>query len=402
MKKLTFAFVFAALAFTAAYIGGTAAGTDMSVLEKATYVYDPNNGRGGAPDPAVWPTQDVGTVPVQGAPGLGWGIADPDSAAQLLYVHLLSFLSGSPTSPNARNTASFSVRLRTSGGMPDTTPPWDPDDNVTGGRVILDDGSHRVELALARDPVSKARQVRLLGAPSSAPVIPFPWDNDFPNTYEIARDTNGDFVVTLTNGDSTVPNRVTSQRYSKDLTAITSGVPRVAWGMGLKGGGATFWQEAHVQVNSVEVSFASFLVTDLQVRVRASNGKILAKATFAPASGQTTDPSTQDVSLTLRRPSDSIAFWPTLYANPLSGFVFNGVDTYALSPAEKTRTGLQSFDIKNGAWAFNVVDTRTALSRLDYDKVFVEFRIGSQVGFQLCNMIENPLGSGNWKLGACQ
>ena len=372
-----------------------------TVLENADYVFPDVSGQGGAPDPAVWTTQQIGTVPVQGAPGLGWGIADPDSASQLLYGHVLSFLSGSPTSPNAKNTANFSVTLRTSGGMPDTTPPWDPDDNVTGGRVILDDGSHRVELALARDPVSKARPVRLLGAPSSAPVIPFPWDNDFPNTYEIARDTNGDFVVTLTNGDSTVPNRVTSQRYSKDLTAMTSGVPRVAWGMGLKGGGATFWQEAHAQVNSVEVSFASFLLTDLQVRARANNDKIQVKAIFIPASGQTTDPATQAVSLTLRRSADSSPFWPTLFGNPITGFTLNGVDTYALSPAEKTRTGLQAFDIKKGVWSFfTAVDTRTALSPLDYSQVLVEFRVGGQVGVQLVRMIENPLGSGNWRFSS--
>jgi len=46
------------------------------------------------------------------------------------------------------------------------------------------------------------------------------------------------------------------------------------------------------------------------------------------------------------------------------------------------------------------VDTRTALSPLDYSQVLVEFRVGGQVGVQLVRMIENPLGSGNWRFSS--
>lgn len=226
----------------------------------ADYTFPDPNTEDGGPDPAVWATEAVGTVPVQGAPGLGWGISDPDSVSQLLYSHLTPFLSANPADPAFANTATFRSTVVTS-AIPDNSGAFA--DNVVGWRMILDDGQQRVELALGRDPVTKARLVRLIDA-AAAPAIPFPWDNDFPNTYEIARQSNGDFVVTLTNGDSSAPNGTVTQSFPAGQTASSDGAPRFAWGVGLTGGGSSFWQSAHAEVHSPAVPFAAF---DVKVEV---------------------------------------------------------------------------------------------------------------------------------------
>ena len=221
-----------------------AAGT---LVERADYMYPDPVGPNGEPNPAVWSRQEVGQVPIQGVPGLGLGIADPGSGSQLLYQHPTAFLTGDPSNVNFTNQAILWATATTS-AVADNSSSFDGD--ATTWRLILDDGSHRVELALARHPVSRARLVRLQDA-AAAPAIPFPWDNDFPNRYEIARTSSGDAIVTLTNGDSSAPNRVVTQLYPANLTAPTNGIGRFAWGAGLVGGGASFWQEVHGGVFAV-------------------------------------------------------------------------------------------------------------------------------------------------------
>lgn len=365
----------------------------MSLKESADYLFvfpDPA-GRNGEPDPAVWSKRD--NLTPQPFAGVGLGISDPDNASSLIYFHATPFLTSNASSPDFKNTATFRGRVQVP-AVPDNSTAWV--NNALGWRLILDDGSRRGELALARDPGTKARQVRLEG--STAAPIPFPWDNAEANVYEISRLSSGDFVVTLTNADPAATNPIASVTVPAAQLPPTSGTAQFAWGMEETGGGSSFWQSTHGEVNSAEVNFASFLPTQVQVRTRDVNDKIKVSGNFSPASGVTLDPTTQPVTLTLKRGTDTTPFWPQAGVMPVNGFTFNGTDTYSISAAEKTRTGINAFDIKKG-WTFNCVDTDALLAVADYTQVLVEFRIGTNVGLALVRLVENPIGSGNWQLG---
>lgn len=360
-------------------VGGVTA-----VLDKATFTYDPANPS--EPDPAMW-TKSGTISPVFGADTLV--IVDPDSTSSLLYFHdassILSALQNN-------RTAGFRVALKCQDIL-DTSPAFDGD--IAGGRIILDDGTRRAELQFGRDPTANNARIIRLGASATGQPIAYKWDRSIFDTFEISRACDGKMTVTITSSDPNIAP--VSKTYVPGDLAPTNGSAMFAFGVGDVGGGAFGFREAICEVDSVEANFAAFMVTGLQVRVRDQNDKVLVQGTFTPAAGQATDPSTQDVSLTLRRLAAPSPFWPTLFSNPTTSFVFNGVDTYSLSAAEKSRTQLQSFDIRKG-WSFNTVDTRTALPTLDYTQTLVELRIGQPVGAQLCRLIENPVGSGNWKL----
>ena len=82
----------------------------------------------------------------------------------------------------------------------------------------------------------------------------------------------------------------------------------------------------------------------------------------------------------------------------------NGFDPtptgWAISAAEKQRTGLQAFVIDRTAtgFTFSLVDTKTTLDTRDYATVTVEFTVGNDMGSTQVSLINNPLGSGNWQL----
>lgn len=361
----------------------------MATLDTAEYVFaypDPN-GLNSAPDPTVWATAAGSGINVVPMPGLGLGMADPDNSAHLLYYHATPFLSGSPASTNFHNMATFRVR---------SLVPYVADGSgwfadAIGWRMIADDGTRRLELALSRSTTGN-RQVRIQNC--AVQPIPFPWDNELANSYQIDRLANGDFVLSLISADPSSP--VVTQTIPAGMLPASGGTPLFAWGTGREGGGAFYWQEVHAEVNSAEVNLASFQVTQLQVRTRGSNDKIKVNASFSPAAGQSPNPTTQPIALQLLR-SDLSAFWPGTDVMPITEFTFNGTDTYSISSAEKTRTGIQSFDIKAG-WSLNCVDTKAALALADYSQVLVRFQIGQATGQQFARMVENPVGSGNWQL----
>jgi hypothetical protein len=142
--------------------------TGTTLLDSADYVFEYPN----LPDPTVWSVSTQGGVAQQPVEGLGLAMVDPDNASTLVYVHPAPFLSGDPNDPNFQNTATFRVRAQIP-YVPDESLAWSGD--AIGWRMIVDDGSHRLELALSRSPTF-ARQVRIQNTPRFVPMY-FPWDN---------------------------------------------------------------------------------------------------------------------------------------------------------------------------------------------------------------------------------
>lgn len=224
-------------------VGRAQSGT---VVDSADYVFvfpDPS-GRNGEPDPTVWSRSgQLQPTPVQ---DVGLNIFDPDNISSLIYFHATSALSANTGSPDFGNTASFRA-VSTIQPTANTAGGWE--DNFIGWRLILDDGVHRAELALGRDAVSLGRLARVVNAPGAAPLA-FAWDDGYENTYELARLANGDMVVTLTNGDTSLPVRVQSQVLPAAQLGPSSGVPGFGWGMADLGGGSVVFHEVHAWVVS--------------------------------------------------------------------------------------------------------------------------------------------------------
>jgi hypothetical protein len=95
------------------------------------------------------------------------------------------------------------------------------------------------------------------------------------------------------------------------------------------------------------------------------------------------DPATQPVSLRLLVPSGERVYPSATDFMPVTGFVPTA-DGWSLSSAEKSRTGLQAFEITRtdepGRFAFSLVDTQTPLAVRDYGLVWVELTIGDDAG----------------------
>jgi hypothetical protein len=110
------------------------------------------------------------------------------------------------------------------------------------------------------------------------------------------------------------------------------------------------------------------------------------------------DPATEPVALRLLVPPGDRVYPAGTDFMPVTGFVPTA-DGWALSDAEKTRTGLQAFDIRRtgdpGRFTFNFVDTQTPLAARDYGLVWVELTIGDDAGEADEALVER---NGTWTL----
>ena len=95
------------------------------------------------------------------------------------------------------------------------------------------------------------------------------------------------------------------------------------------------------------------------------------------------DPATQPVALRLLVPPGDRVYPAGTDFMPVTGFV-GTADGWAISRAEKRRTGLQAFAIRRtadpGRYTFHLVDWRTHLADRDYGVVWVELTIGDDAG----------------------
>jgi len=72
---------------------------------------------------------------------------------------------------------------------------------------------------------------------------------------------------------------------------------------------------------------------------------------------------------------------------------------WSISDAEKTRTGIQKFQILQTGdpsfFVFKLADTRTSLPQGDYNQVRLEMVIGDDAGSRELNLVER---NGRWSL----
>jgi len=252
-KYLTIAVMITMLATSFSWTQPAAA-TTTSVLDSASFDFSVSP----FPDPAAWVMSAQGSVVQQPIEGYGLGMSDPGNASNLMYIHPAPFLGGDTNDPNFPKAATFRVKAQVP-YVSDGSSTWSAE--AISWRMILDDGSHHLELALSRSS-SYVRQVRIQNS-TSIPPMDFPWDNGLNNTYEIMRLEDGNYVITLTNADISNPSPVITQTIPAGQLPPSSGTSMFAWGMGTEGGGVGYWQEAHaeiytsVAVNVVEdVSYA--------------------------------------------------------------------------------------------------------------------------------------------------
>lgn len=340
--------------------------SEAQVVETVDYVFPDPNTPLGEPDPSVWASSG-GLSPVPQF-GVGLQIADPDNAASLLYFHASTELA------IAANNATFQALVKTP-VIPDASGGWSND--TTGFRLILDDSRKRLVLTLGRDPATNARQVVVMGAAGVAP-IPFPWDNDYHNVYEIARLPNGDFSVNLTNNDplATAPP-VTKVVPAASLPAST-GAAMFGWGMGAAGGGLSFWQETHGVVSASQIDIA--LDTKKLEIEPGADGEIEWTGAFTLPAGTTIDPITEGFSMEL------VSGGATVFETMIGPVSFiqrlDGSFRFESAPGTTPRVKVRLKPLGGSLWEFRVAAEDLLLTVADRTQATGTLAIGNKVGTQ--------------------
>ncbi len=165
--------------------------------DEATYLFDPAS-RLFEPDPAIWLRR--GDLTPIAVPDRGLGAAGVGST--LSYTHF--------PPPLARGEH---ARLRAQLF------------NAISTRLTLDDGSVRVIVAPAIDPVTFQAVLRVLDTDA---VLPFPWDNGYANIVDVEMRPDGQVAITATNLDPAGDG--TSQTVFFSERPPSSGRPAVAFG----------------------------------------------------------------------------------------------------------------------------------------------------------------------------
>lgn len=340
-----------------------------TVLETVDYVFPDPNTANGEPDPAVWTSS--GSLVPRASAGQGLLIADPDNSSSLLYFHASAPLA------NPANVATLRALVKTP-AIPDTSAAWDADHLAF--RLILDDGIHHAELVLARDPVTHARQLLLLNAPTAAP-IPFSWDNAFYNLYEIARLANGDFMVTATNNDPAATTPVQATKYAAAQLPPSLGTAFFAWGSGDTGGGSAFWQEVHGQVVSTLVHFdLDTKELEIELGATAAGNEIEWKGEITLPAGAAIDPVAEAVSIELAS-AGGILFETTIDAG---SFLPHGNGGVRFKSPEGSTPQLDiKFKPRGGTlWEFKAEVENLPLTITDRTQITGTLTIGDKVGTQ--------------------
>lgn len=184
-----------------------------------------------------------------------------------------------------------------------------------------------------------------------------------------------------------------------DLAVLPDGRVRVVY-FGMIGGESRIHGFTFQPTVTPSVYPLTMAISQLQIRASGATEKVQAQGSFQLAGASDgINPATQPVSLRLSTPGGQ--FYPPVGGNlmPINGFDVTPTG-WAISAAERQRTGLQSFVIDRTAtgYTFSLVDTRVALPTLDYSSVRIELVIGNDAGNATVGLINNPVGSGAWQL----
>ena len=155
----------------------------------------------------------------------------------------------------------------------------------------------RLVLGLGRDPSTHARQVVVLGASSVAP-IPFPWESAFHHVYEINRLANGNFTITVTNGDPSSGDPPVTRIVPAAAVPASTGA-MFAWGMGTTGGGSSLWLEVRARVERGVLPFSQMTAgAQIALGSSADDDRFAVEALFRLGTGSDgISPLTEDVTL---------------------------------------------------------------------------------------------------------
>lgn len=356
------------LAMALALSAGVGVALAQTGPTRFAYTFPDPNTQDGSPDPSVW-GRDGTLTPTPDA-ALGVGIIDPDNASKLLFFASPGVLGS--------ETATFRVQVDTP-PVPDNSPAWV--NHALGWRLILDDGTSRLELALARDPASTPMRkvLRVENAPNVA-LIPFPWDNDFHNVYEIGRVTSGDFVIAATNKDPAATTQLPPVTIPGNALPGTSGAV-FAWGTGLAGGGVSFWQNANGEVATDVVTIGvdtKELTIDLGAT--AAENEIEWKGVLNLPAGSTINPVNEAVSIKLAN-AGGILFETAIGAN---NFTTKRDGSFKYESASGTTPKLEvKFKPMGGtAWEFKMETEDLPLTVADRTQVTGTLAIGNKTGSQ--------------------
>lgn len=213
--------------------------------------------------------------------------------------------------------------------------------------------------------------------------IPFDWAGE--RTFKLRRLANGDGQIEFGGNTETVQH----DRLASSSRADAS----FAFGCFLDAATAT----ATFGPIGVPVFPMTITPSIVQLFPNASE-KVHIEGSFAlDSSSNGINPGTETVALRLFKPDGSRIYPVGTDKMPVAMVPITG--GWSISAAEKTRTGIQDFQILQTGdpafFVFKLVDTRTSLPQADYNQVRIEIAIADDTGSLDLNLVER---SGRWSL----
>lgn len=146
--------------------------------------------------------------------------------------------------------------------------------------------------------------------------------------------------------------------------------------------------------------------TQFRIRDDNSNGKVRFDADYTlGGSTDGIDPAAELVTVRLSTPAYGQFYpAPTADFNPLSGFDLKGITPqrrWLLNAAEEARTGIEKLRVHedlNQSGSIVLKDANNSPPAIDYSTVNVEIVVGNDRFTGTVQMIEEPAGSGRWRL----
>ena len=277
----------------------------------------------------------------------------------------------------------------------------------TGMRLVITDGAVTsaivVCVTLGGVPgVAIALTTEFAGAENYAAFVPADWRNQI--SLKLRRNAAGDAEIVEVNGVPPTPRAIVP---ASSLPGPLRATPSVGFGL--------FSWTAFTTVEMIEFSSravgeppvdpvaGSLTFSRFRVRDFESNDQLRFKADFKlGANSNGINPSTEPVTLRLSTPANDF------YNQVLNGFTVKGQSPrrrWTLNDAERTRTGIERFDIDedpNNAGALFLRDVRSRAGTGFFETVNVEIVIGTGAAADKLTgtdtLMQKPDGSGKWRL----
>ena len=216
--------------------------------------------------------------------------------------------------------------------------------------------------------------------------VPFNWAAE--QVFRLKRLNNGDGMIDLGGG--------VFEQIAHDDLAVSS-LTEPAFRLGCHSANAT----AVATFGPIGMPVFPMTITPsiVQLFPNASE-KVHIEGSFAlDTSSNGINPATELVALRLFKPDGSRIYPVGTDKMPVAMVPITG--GWSISAAEKTRTGIQDFQVLQTGdpsfFVFKLVDTRTSLPLGDYSQVKVDLQIADDTGTVDAALVQ--VNNGNWKLG---